>query len=154
MTKNKVLILLDGSEFRARILPAVRQFLRPEDNHLILLRVAPPPQTVYHSTHHIEGVIFVSVHDERLEADISTQMRDELMETKQMLEAAGYVVNRQVRFGSAAEEIERAIVANQIDLVAMTTHARSGLSKLLYGSIAEHLLHHAKVPILLLHPAE
>jgi nucleotide-binding universal stress UspA family protein len=64
------------------------------------------------------------------------------------------VVNRQVRFGSAAEEIERAIVANQVDLVAMTTHARTGLSKLLYGSIAEHLLHHAKVPILLLHPAE
>ena len=154
MTKNRVLILLDGSEFRARILPYVRQFLRAEDNHLILIRVAPPPQTIYHSDYHTEGPVFVSVHDEQLEADISTQMREELMETKQMLEAAGYVVNRQVRFGSEAEEIERAIVEAKIDLVAMTTHARAGLSKLLYGSIAEHLLHHAKVPIMLLHPDE
>jgi len=36
----------------------------------------------------------------------------------------------------------------------MTTYARSGISKLIYGSIAEHLLHHVTIPIMLLRPAE
>ncbi len=47
MAKSKVLILLDGSEFRERILPHVRRFLRPEDNALILFRVAEHPRQVY-----------------------------------------------------------------------------------------------------------
>lgn len=150
MTKNKVLILLDGSKFRERILPHVQRFLRPEDNHLILTRVADAPQSIYY----VEGPVFVSIDDTQSEAALSVQLREELMATKQMLEEAGYVVSREVRFGSAPLEVERFIKEAQIDLVAMTTYARSGISKLIYGSIAEHLLHHVTIPIMLLRPAE
>lgn len=150
MTKNRVLILLDGSKFRERILPTVQRFLRPEDTHLILTRVADPPQSVYY----VEGPIFVSVDDTQSEATLSTQLREELLSTKLMLEEVGYTVSREVRFGSAPFEVERFIKEANIDMVAMTTYARTGLSKLLYGSIAEHLLHHVSIPILLLHPAE
>ncbi len=148
--KNRVVILLDGSAFRKRILPPVQQFLRPEETHLILVRVADPPQSIYY----VEGPIFVSVDDVASEAEISTQLREELAETKAMLEEVGYTVSREVRFGSAPLEIERFIKEAQIDLVAMTTYARSGLSKLLYGSIAEHLMRKASIPIMVLHPAE
>jgi nucleotide-binding universal stress UspA family protein len=148
--KNRVVILLDGSAFRKRILPPVQQFLRPEETHLILVRVADPPQSIYY----VEGPIFVSVDDVASEAEISTQLREELAETKAMLEEVGYTVSREVRFGSAPLEIERFIKEAQIDLVAMTTYARSGISKLLYGSIAEHLMRKARIPIMVLHPAE
>lgn len=47
MTKNKVLILLDGSEFRKKILPHIGRFIRPEENQLILFRVGKPPQPLY-----------------------------------------------------------------------------------------------------------
>ncbi|MEZ4862067.1 MAG: universal stress protein [Caldilineaceae bacterium] len=150
MKKNRVLILLDGSEFRRRILPHVQRFLRPEDTHLILIRIADPPQSIYY----IEGPIFVNIDDEQSEAEISAQLREELQTTKQMLEEVGYTVSREVRFGSAAFEIERFINEANIDMVAMTTYARSGLSKLLYGSIAEHLVRHVKVPVMLFHPKE
>lgn len=148
--KNRVLILLDGSAFRRRILPHVQQFLRPEDTHLILARVADPPQSIYY----VEGPIFVSVDDVTSEAEISSQLREELADTKALLEEAGYTVSREVRFGSAALEIERYIKEAKIDLVAMTTYARTGLSKLLYGSIAEHLMRRAQIPIMVLHPAD
>jgi nucleotide-binding universal stress UspA family protein len=36
-----------------------------------------------------------------------------------------------------------------IDLIVMTTHGRSGISRLVYGSVAEHILHNAKIPVLL-----
>lgn len=150
MTKNRVLILLDGSKFRERILPYVRRFLRPEDTHLILTRVADLPQSIYY----VEGPIFVSVDDEQSEATLSTQLREELLATKVLLEEAGYTVSREVRFGSAPLEIERFIKESSIDLVAMTTYARTGLSKLLYGSIAEHLIRTVKIPIMVLHPAD
>lgn len=150
MSKNRVLILLDGSKFREQILPYVLRFLRPEDTHLILTRVADPPQSVYY----VEGPIFVSVDDTQSEATLSNQLREELLTTKQMLEEAGYTVSREVRFGSAPFEIERFIKEANIDMVAMTTYARTGFSKLLYGSIAEHLIHHVSIPIMLLHPAE
>ena len=148
--KNRVVILLDGSTFRRRILPHVQQFLRPEDTHLVLIRVADPPQSIYY----VEGPIFVSVDDVASESEISEQLREELADIKAMLEDVGYTVSREVRFGSAAMEIERFIKEAQIDLVAMTTYARSGLSKLLYGSIAEHLMRKAKIPIMVLHPTE
>ncbi len=148
--KNRVVILLDGSAFRKRILPPVQQFLRPEDTHLILVRVADPPQSIYY----VEGPIFVSVDDVASEAEISTQLREELADTKAMLEEAGYTVSREVRFGSAPLEIERFIKEAKIDMVAMATYARTGLSKLLYGSIAEHLMRHAAIPVMVLHPAE
>lgn len=150
MGKNKVLILLDGTKFRERILPYVQRFLRPEDTHLILTRVADAPQSIYY----VEGPVFVSIDNTASEAELSMQLREELLATKQMLEDVGYVVSREVRFGSAPLEVERFIKEAQIDMVAMTTYARSGLSKLIYGSIAEHLLHHVTIPIMLLHPAD
>lgn len=38
------------------------------------------------------------------------------------------------------------------DLILMTTHARSGFDRLLLGSVAEAVVHHASVPVFLLRP--
>lgn len=150
MAKSKVLILLDGSEFREQILPHVRRFLRPEDNELILFRVGEHPRQVYFP----EGPILVDILDEQAEAALTAQIRDEMLSTKQMLEEAGYEVHREVRLGSVAQQIVRFIQRAGIDLVAMTTYGRTGFSKLLYGSIAQHVLQHVTIPILLLRAPE
>lgn len=39
------------------------------------------------------------------------------------------------------------------DLVVMSTHGRSGLGRVLLGSVADHVLRHAKCPVLLVHPS-
>lgn len=147
MAKNKVLILLDGSEFRRRILPYVQRFLRSEDNELLLFRVAERPETLLY----LEGGIYYDrVFDASDREAITEQIREEMLETKQLLEDAGYEVQRAVRFGGVATEIEKFIATGSIDMVAMTTHGRGSLGKLLYGSIAEHLIQTVNIPIMLL----
>ena len=54
-----------------------------------------------------------------------------------------------VRCGDAAEEILDGIWDRHPDLVAMTSHGRTGLTHLLLGSIAEEVLRTSPVPVLL-----
>jgi nucleotide-binding universal stress UspA family protein len=53
-----------------------------------------------------------------------------------------------VRMGDAAEEILRAAEEIKADLIAMSTHGRSGLRRLAFGSITDKVLRGAGVPVL------
>jgi nucleotide-binding universal stress UspA family protein len=172
MSRNRVLIPLDGSSFSERILPTVRRYLRPAENELILLQVAEPPDSG-------AGAISDLVADDTLQDRIIPRLSPAQMEaarhptyTTQIedsvaanLEARlspmanelrdnGYTVSTLVEFGDPAPMIEQAIRYYHVDLVAMTTHGRTGLRRVLLGSVAEHVLRHITVPVLLLHPVE
>jgi len=146
MPKNKVLIPIDGSQFSLQILPYVARFLRPEENELILLGVAEEPQMVA-----IEGPGSenLTIYVDQAEASIQANFDDEMLPYRRMLEKDGFTVSTRVRFGDPIPEIEQCIEAEAIDLVAMTTHGRTGLSRILFGSVALHVLQHATVPVLL-----
>lgn len=51
--------------------------------------------------------------------------------------------------GFPREEILRTAENWQADLIVMGTHGRTGLSHLLMGSVAEYVIHHSKVPLLI-----
>jgi nucleotide-binding universal stress UspA family protein len=55
-----------------------------------------------------------------------------------------------------AMDVARAIVTaateRQVDYIAMATHGRSGLRRLLLGSVAEQVVRHAHLPVLLYPP--
>ena len=57
-------------------------------------------------------------------------------------------VERQVVEGAPAEEILRSIQAVKADLVVMGTHGRTGLARLLAGSVAEQVMRRASCPVL------
>jgi nucleotide-binding universal stress UspA family protein len=156
---HKVLIPLDGSETSQQILAVVRRFLHPTDVELMLLRVIPPfidpfsdvyvsspamPITDTHRWH---------TQDPRAEWEAYQQrVRVELDAEAALLRQAGYAVTVDVVAGSPVEEIVRYVHEKQIDLIAMATHGRKGLSKLLMGSVAEEVLRSACVPLLLERP--
>ena len=146
MTKNKVLIPIDGSQFSLQILPYVTRFLKAEENELILLGVAEEPKMV-----EIEGPGSedLTVYVDQAEASIRVNFADEMLPYVRMLEKDGFTVCTQVRFGDPIPEIEQCIEAEAIDLVAMTTHGRTGLRRIMFGSVALHVLQHATVPVLL-----
>ncbi len=52
--------------------------------------------------------------------------------------------------GVASVEIRALAEREQIDLIVMSSHGRTGLSRLLMGSVAENILRHAKCPVLIL----
>lgn len=164
MSKQKVLVPLDGSEFSRQILPYVRRLFNPQENALFLLRVAQPQQ-------HAMGVLpktFATVSSVMSQAiapmtssyQSTTEFAsssydgslDELRKEVQRLEHDGYEVSLAVRFGDPAHEIIDFAQEIDVDLVAMASHSRTGVGNLVLGSVPENVLHHLSIPVLLLRP--
>jgi nucleotide-binding universal stress UspA family protein len=68
------------------------------------------------------------------------------------LKVAGSNVSIDLRVGEAAETIRACRDEVRADLSAMSTHGRSGMPRRLLGSVAEKVVHGAKIPVLLLRP--
>jgi nucleotide-binding universal stress UspA family protein len=66
------------------------------------------------------------------------------------LRAKGVSVTTAVRRGEPVAEILAGAREVDADLIAMTTHGRSGLSRLLFGSVAAAVLSHAEIPVFLM----
>jgi nucleotide-binding universal stress UspA family protein len=143
---QKVLIPVDGSDQSLQVLPAVLRLLPPARTELILFHVTalnmerldkPEPTAPTPAVNHVI-------------ASVETAFRAAMQPQVQELNAAGFAVQTVVRFGDPTAEIERYLAEAQIDLVAMTTHGRTGLARALLGSVAQHLINHAAVPVLLM----
>jgi nucleotide-binding universal stress UspA family protein len=66
---------------------------------------------------------------------------------------SGVTIEVAVREGPVAESIVRAADEEQIDVIAMATHGRSGLQRVVYGSVAEAVLRSSAKPVLLVRVA-
>ena len=86
------------------------------------------------------------------EAVIAPRSEDYFREEREKLEGvsvpAGVRVERQVAEGAPAEEILRAAQAVKANLIVMGTHGRTGLARLLAGSVAEQVMRRAPCPVL------
>jgi nucleotide-binding universal stress UspA family protein len=67
--------------------------------------------------------------------------------------SAGIPIEVAVREGPVAEVIVRAADEERIDVIAMATHGRSGLQRVVYGSVAEAVLRSSAKPVLLVRVA-
>jgi len=170
MNKLRILIPLDGSDFCRRILAQIRCFFAPDGFQIHLVHVADYPTGRVAApigpaaSEYADIPYFRSCEDATLsqhpiyasqERDsMLALLNDELRQDARSLERDGYEVVQVVRFGEAGEEIVRYADEAKIDLIAMTTHGRTGLSRLLFGSVAEQVTHTSPVPVMLLRPFE
>jgi len=65
------------------------------------------------------------------------------------LEKRGAVVKTMILKGKPADVIESTAVEIGADLIAMSTHGRSGLSKLAFGSVTDKVLRQGHTPVLI-----
>jgi len=72
-----------------------------------------------------------------------------LKQTATQLAHMGLIVETRLAEGNPAEEILRISAAEHADLIIMATHGRSGMKRLLQGSVTANVLQHAHVPMLL-----
>jgi nucleotide-binding universal stress UspA family protein len=63
-------------------------------------------------------------------------------------------IYKAVELGSAGETIIDYAHTHPVDLIVMATHGRSGLSRWVYGSVADKVLRGAEVPVLLVRVRE
>lgn len=143
---KRALIPLDGSKLAEAVIPFMLEIAGPLDMEIVLLTVVRPiPPQAYEASRHI-------VID-----DADTRMREaheDLRSVAGRLAAKGTRVATRVRYGQPAEEITAAAHAEGADLIAMSTHGRSGLGRLLFGSVAESVLREADVPVFLMRMTE
>jgi nucleotide-binding universal stress UspA family protein len=139
---SRVVVPLDGSPLAESIIPFLLQIAGPLDVEVVLLRVLQPiPPEV------IEGSRYVVVEDvEKRAADA----REYLAPLAARLTAAGVRARIEVRRGEPVTEILAGAREAGADLIAMTTHGRSGLGRLLFGSVAEAVLRQTEVPVFLM----
>ena len=75
-------------------------------------------------------------------------LKDEEAKLQKITPADDVSLTRQFIIGGPADELVRYAEDNQIDLVVMGTHGRTGLSRLLMGSVAEGVVRRAPCPVL------
>jgi nucleotide-binding universal stress UspA family protein len=134
---SRILVPLDGSPIAESVLPQVVELANLRKAEVVLLRVA--------LAHTLPGT---NPADAQVRAVESAQGYLAKVETG--LAAQGIAVQSAVRYGHAAEEILDHTRTNGIDLIAMSTHGRSGFRRWVLGSVAENVARHAPVPVLLL----
>jgi len=134
---ERILVTLDGSDCAENIFPKVEKLAADLKATLVLLRVALYPR------------VFPEADRTRAEVKVVQEAEEYLGKIKERLETKGYKVETHVRYGHGAEEILDHAAKEDIDLIAMTTHGRSGVKRFLLGSVAEKVLRHSSKPIFL-----
>jgi len=89
-------------------------------------------------------------------ADVSEQLEDsaerELPRLAECEECAGLDIEEVIVHGDAAAEIVRVATEREVDLIVISSHGRTGLGRIIFGSTAEAVVRHATCPVLVVKP--
>lgn len=134
---KRILVPLDGSALAEQILPQVQALARLHESEIFLLRAA-------------EAHAFPGSDPTQAQVEVVQEAEEYLKGVQDRLQRGGVKkVNWAVWYGSPAEAITEYAKVHEVDLVAMLTHGRSGVSRWVLGSVAEKVLRGTSVPILL-----
>jgi nucleotide-binding universal stress UspA family protein len=151
---ERVLVPLDGSKVGEAAIPVIGRLvdrLAPGTNiEVILIGVIT---LLRHWVVVGEASAPVSYTEEELKI-IRERVMDYLVKTGEPLKNRGINIRAIVSSGNAADEILKAADETKADLIAMSTHGRSGLRRLAFGSITDKVLHRSHVPVLMVRAPE
>ena len=89
---------------------------------------------------------------ERIKSHFRSGCEQYLRGVEKRLSDAGLKVRSEVLMGDPANELIKYADRNPFNLIAMSTHGRSGLGRWVYGSVADRILHGVSSPIFLVRP--
>ncbi len=147
---ERILVPLDGSQVGEAALSHVERLVSkigPKVKTEVILF-----QVISSLSHYvIAGEASVQVpYTDREVAQIKRKVKEYLEKAGEDLRNVRVTVKTQVATGKAAEEIIKAAEELKVDLIAMSTHGRSGLSLLTFGSITGKVLRTSGVPVLVI----
>jgi nucleotide-binding universal stress UspA family protein len=154
--KKTIVAVLDGSEVAESVLPHVQALAKQrskEPVEVVLLRVC--------ETHVVPSYYAPEFPDTSF--NWAEYMEQETARCKQ--EAEGYLtglakqfkgvkggVRIEVPVGKAADEIINYADNNPLTIMVTATHGRSGISRWIFGSVADNILHGVSNPLLVVRP--
>jgi nucleotide-binding universal stress UspA family protein len=136
MSKNreKLLVPIDGSALSNKILGHLEAYAPLAGTEIRLVRVVPARAV-----------------DATAPGEYQETQKD-LRAAEAALVETGAAVQASLLVGDPAEQILEAAAGWKPALIAMTTHGRTGLERLVRGSVAERVLRGAEAPVLLVNP--
>ena len=138
---NKVLVPIDFSDFSAQALVYGLELCDKFDAELHLLHVLEK-----HVTSTPQFAMGLAIPER--EEESATAVMEQMNKLPGNDGAANGKVVRETAHGSPFVEIVKYSKDNQIDLIAIGTHGRTGLSHVVMGSVAENVVRHATCPVL------
>lgn len=141
---KKILVPLDGSEFAEAILPHVQTMAKDEGAEIILLTVPVIPSADFIARN--PGL----THNAIEETEVKTGKYLEAKITN--LKKKGTKVKGILREGPVPETILEVAEEVHADMIAMSTHGRTGMARWLMGSVADEVVHNTHIPVILVHP--
>ena len=157
---RKILVTLDGSDLSETAIPHAISVAKASSAPLVLLQVV---DSVAHIMTQATpagfdlggGAMTAQVAEEAVSAQ-REGAQEFLGAAKAEIEAEGVAnVTTELAEGSPGDAIVDAAERLGCDLIVMATHGRSGLGRVLLGSVADHVVRHARnAAVLLVHPQE
>ena len=137
---NKVLVPSDFSEHAHRAVDYALDLVA-DPSGLTILHVVPPMNTFSVGD---PAIAWHTVSDETRQENLYQTFREHFKEPKYQ------EVNFEVAFGSPVEEITRYAQDHSTELILLPSHGRTGLTRVMIGSVAERVVRQAHCPVLVL----
>lgn len=144
---KKILLPTDFSGCANYALPYAAAIARAAKAQIICVHVVEPV---------VPAVGYTGLAEPMPIADISEQLEDsaerQLPKLAECEECAGLNVEEVIVHGDAAAEIVRVASEQEADLIVISSHGRTGLGRIIFGSTAESVVRHATCPVLVVKP--
>jgi nucleotide-binding universal stress UspA family protein len=137
----KILLGVDDSPCSRAALEYVKKAVWPKDLRIIAVSAAAP---VFVGPGEAAAPMVV----EQLNEGQIRYHRDVAARAARELEAAGFTVEARAPAADPRTALLDAARADKVDLIIVGSHGRSGLAKLLIGSVASHVVTHAHCNVL------
>jgi len=135
---EKILVLLDGSEFSESTLPFIERIAGCRETEVYLLRVIEPVATPHLAVH--AGGFDWEKYEKDLAAHLEKETKHYLQRKENSLRGKAVTVTSIVLAGKPTHVILEYAEDKAFDLIALSTHGLSGITKWVYGSVAAGII--------------
>ena len=141
---NKILLPLDGSKAGEAAVPYIGKLMDRLESEVILFGVVPAGQHI----RTVGGLDYILYPEQHLEA-VKAEAREYLNKVYRRLKRRKGRVRVEIRVGEVAREIIKFAEEINASLIAISSHGHSGMTKWVFGSIANKIVQASNTPVLI-----
>ena len=138
----KILIALDASPHSERAVDFVARIRWPAGSRVMVLSVMQPV------THPAAGPYDAATLEAEMIAERCQRLEDVVSSAERRLRENGFATEGRVLVGDPRESLTQAARSERADLLVMGSHGRTGIAKLMLGSVSSHIVTHASCSVL------
>lgn len=143
---QKIMVPLDGSKLAECVLPHIEAIAGGcRAKNVIFARVVEP----FYLPEHVYAPVINPVDPDEVNAQNRTKAQEYLDHVACSCRLDGASARAVVLLGKTADKLIDYAAKNKIDLIIIATHGRSGVSRWVWGSVADRLLRSSCVPVLM-----